>query len=306
MDPASIRPISMTRRALAAGAVSCLLADLAPGWALADDALASGQFRDKIMAFMKRARPDLHLIAPLGDPALITIGNHSIYLNNLYLRVSVAPPEDRETIILDFISAMAEAYDHKEAETFEAARARLRARLVSVELVRQSGEGKLILATRPFSAKARIAYVVDSPQTMEFVSKSTLEKWSVDVEAIHSVAIENLEAISRDVRIEAKGPPGEGLLVLITGKDGYSAARLLAPKFMARMSEELGPEYYVGAPARDLLMAWSVDCAAKALMAKTVANHAADAYPVTDELFVWSDAGVRPMNATELAEHGRG
>src|SRR5580704_16028080 len=113
MASASIRPISMTRRTLAAGAVSCLLADLASGWALAGDALESGQFRDKVMALMKRARPDLHLIAPLGDSALITIDNHSIYLNNLYSRVRVAPPEDREAIILDFISAMAEAYDHK-------------------------------------------------------------------------------------------------------------------------------------------------------------------------------------------------
>jgi hypothetical protein len=142
MHRAPARPIAITRRTFAVGAAAFALADFAPGLALAADPLESGQFRAAVMALMKRARPDLHLVAPLGDPALITIDNRSIYLNNLYSRVSVAPAENRDAIILEFISAMAEAFDHKEEGTFEAARSRLRARLVSAELVAQSGLDK--------------------------------------------------------------------------------------------------------------------------------------------------------------------
>jgi hypothetical protein len=49
--------------------------------------------------------------------------------------------------------------------------------------------------------------------------------------------------------------PMAGLFAVIRGPDGYIAARLLAPKFMERMGEELGPEYFVGVPSRDLLIA---------------------------------------------------
>jgi hypothetical protein len=57
---------------------------------------------------------------------------------------------------------------------------------------------------------------------------------------------------------------------------------------------------------RDILLAWSVDCPVKPAIAKKVAELATRAYSVTDELFVWSDGVVRPMNLLELLEHERG
>ena len=92
----------------------------------------------------------------------------------------------------------------------------------------------------------------------------------------------------------------------IQGADGYVAARLLAPRFMERMGDELGPEHFVGVPHRDLLMAWSVDCSAKRQLATLLTQYASiSAYRLTDEIFVWSADGLRIANAAELAEHGR-
>jgi uncharacterized protein YtpQ (UPF0354 family) len=192
-------------------------------------------------------------------------------------------------------------------KTFEAVRSRLRARIVSAEMVAQSGSDKLMLVTRPFSPKARIGYVVDRAQTMAFVSTGSLDKWSASADAVHASAIENLDALSRDVEIQPHAPhPGSGLYAAIQGPEGYAAALLLAPQFMARMGEELGPEHFVGAPARDLLLAWSVDCSIKRKLAARVAFYALSGpYGLTDELFVWSADGVRPANPDELADHGR-
>jgi uncharacterized protein YtpQ (UPF0354 family) len=89
--------------------------------------------------------------------------------------------------------------------------------------------------------------------------------------------------------------------------DDYAAARLLAPKFMERMAEALGPEYFVAAPVRSVLAAWSVDCSARVQVAAHVREVAAtQAYAITDELFVWSSDGIRLANAAELADNGRG
>ncbi len=90
------------------------------------------------------------------------------------------------------------------------------------------------------------------------------------------------------------------------GPSGYEAARLLALKFMARMGDELGPEHFVRAQSY-LMLAWSVDCSVKSQLAALVTKYASTgAYPLTDELFVWSADGVRPANPIELVEHGRG
>jgi hypothetical protein len=75
---------------------------------------------------------------------------------------------------------------------------------------------------------------------------------------------------------------------------------------MARMSEELRPECLrrrAGARSPDGLERRLQREAADGLGCGEARR---GAYPVTDELFIWSDAGVRPMNAVELAEHGRG
>lgn len=299
-------PIAVTRRSLTAGAAALALASLSPRFAVAA-ALTSEQFRDEVIEILRRVRPEWRVEALPHDPTTLLIDNERLYLTNLFSRFGELGPSEREAGILRFVDAMMGGLREGRAPTFAAARSRLRARLVSAELVAQSGEGKLMLVTRPFSPKARIAYVVDSSLTMAYVSKNALEKWSVDEEAVHAAAIENLDAISRDVTIAPHAAhPGSGLVVFIQDKDGYAAARLLAPIFMARMGEELGPEHYVGAPVRDLLIAWSVDFSDKPAIAALVAKCAAGAYAVTDELFVWSADGVRPMNAAELAEHGRG
>jgi uncharacterized protein YtpQ (UPF0354 family) len=277
------------------------------GSAIAADPLASGQFRDEVVEVLRRNRPNLRFELS-SDPAVLSIDKGRVYLGNLYQNCSGATRQERETRILQFIDAMASGFGDLDVKTFEAARGRLRARIVSAELVAQSAEEKLALLARPFSEKARIVYVIDSPRSMAFVSKGMIEKWAAAPDAVHAAALDNLDGISRDVSIEPRAPhPGSGLYVAIEGPDGYVAARLLAAKFMERMGEELGPEHFVSVPHRDLLMAWSVDCSVKRRLAELARQYASiGAYRVTDEIFVWSEDGLRLANAAELADHGRG
>jgi uncharacterized protein YtpQ (UPF0354 family) len=143
---------------------------------------------------------------------------------------------------------------------------------------------------------------------MAYVSQRDLERWAVTVGTIHAAGIANLDAISGDVPIKTQAPDqGSGLFSVVAGPDGYAAARLLAPKFMARMGQELGPVHFVAAPCRDALIAWSAECSIKAALAAVVAKYAStNPYPVTDEIFVSSPGGVRVAKPSELAEHGRG
>lgn len=305
MDRASGNAKEITRRVLT-GAAAFAFAGAPPGPALAADPLASGQFRDEVVDVLRRNRPNWRLESP-SDPTTVIVDRKPAYLANLYLSVRSGTRAEREVGILRFFDAVIPAIGGLDDKTFDAVRSRLRARIVNAELVSRSAEDKLMLLTRPFSPKARIAYVVDSPRAMTYVSKGKLDQWAVAADAVHAAAIENLDMISRGVLIEAHAPhPGSGLYVIGQNPDGYAAARLLAPKFMERMGEELGPEHFVGVPVRDLFLAWSVDCSIKPQMAALVTKYASTgAYPVTDELFVWSAEGLRTATPAELFEHRR-
>jgi hypothetical protein len=72
------------------------------------------------------------------------------------------------------------------------------------------------------------------------------------------------------------------------------------------MADELGPEHFVSVLQRDLLLAWSVDCSAKRGLAEATAHYASlGSRRITDEIFVWSQDGLRPANPLELVDRGR-
>lgn len=296
----------MTRRAIVRSATALAMSIGSPLSALADGPMTLVQFRDEVAATLRARRPNLHFVLP-DDPQVVYIGKRSVYLSNLYEDCAAAPRQVREAQIVDFFDTMTAGLDEAEVQTFAAAKPRLRGRIVSAEVVASGPGGDLALVTRPFSRKTLIAYVVDSPKTMAYVSKKKLVEWSVTAEAIHTPSIENLDAISRDLPIEPRAPKsGDGLFAVIHGVDGYAAARLLAPKFMARMADELGAELFVSVPQRDLLLAWSVDCADKRRLAEATAHFASyGSRRLSDEIFVWSQEGVRPANPLELVDHGK-
>jgi uncharacterized protein YtpQ (UPF0354 family) len=274
-------------------------------FAAADD-LADGRFRDEIVELLHRLRPDWP-VETTDSPIALRIRQTDVYLANLHRSVAGVSGEARKAKILSFVDAMA-AGDDTNDKTFEAVRNRLRARIVTAAAAANSAEEKIRILSRPFSAKARIAYVIDNPHTMAYVANGKLALWGVGADVVHSASIANLDTISVDVPIDARTPPaGSGYFAVLQNFDDYAAARLLAPKFMERMGEALGPEYFVATPVRGVLAAWSVNCSARVQLAAHAGEVAAtQAYAITDELFVWSSDGIRLANAAELADHGRG
>jgi uncharacterized protein YtpQ (UPF0354 family) len=307
MRRVSLGQLMLTRRSLAAGAISLACASIASPAIFAAAEISMDQFRNEVVDVLRRNRPNLSLELS-EDPASLTVNNGELYLGNLYQTVAGAGRQQRETRILQFIDAMVAALGDTNAGSFETAKARLRARIISAATVNQGSNAKMTMLTRPLSEQARIAYVIDSPRSMQFVSEQTLAKWGVTTDAVHAAGVANLDDISRDLPIETRAPnSGTGLYTAIHGADGYAAARLLAPRFMERMGEQLGPEFFASPPLRDLLLAWSVDCSVRQQLAALATHYASTrAYRVTDEIFVWSSDGLRLANAAERADHGRG
>jgi hypothetical protein len=297
---------SATRRSILTGVASLgVCGVMSP--AHAADTLSNGQFRQEVMTLLEKKRPQWRLrLEP--DPTELMIGEKRAYLGNLYKTLDSVTGTARDVRILEFFDATAMLDKDDPAETdFKIAQPRLRARLVHVDYEMQVKGTGLTLLVRPFSKVTRVAYVIDGDKAVQYVMAKHLAAWSTDTNSVHAAGIANLEVLSQDLPINvqsARGGPGRYAMISIA--DSYAAARLLAPNFMQRLRDALGPTIIVGVPNRDFLIAWTPDYSKRQEFAAQVGKDSkTQAYALTDELFVSSAAGLRVATPQEHADHGR-
>jgi uncharacterized protein YtpQ (UPF0354 family) len=295
-----------SRRSYISGVLALGMSTMAGGACAADD-LESGKFSREVLELLRLRRPQWQFELS-KKPATIVSGNKELYLGNLFDIVHALRGRDRENRILDFVDAVVTAVkDTTAPQTYDAVRHLLRARVVPASYENQTFGNNVSMLIRPLSGATRVACAIDGDKAVEFVTTKHLKDWSMEPDAVLAAAVANLDDTSRGVEIkvlQASGGPGHFATVNVT--DSYAAARLLAPRFMARLRAQLGPAVFAAVPNRDFLVAWSADFAKKREFAAQVAKDAAtEAYALTNELFVSSAEGLRVATSAELREHGR-
>ena len=260
----------------------------------------------------------LHLKRPkvawtlASDPEAVVSGSINVYLGNLFPTLAGASPADRENGILAFFDSITTDFAVEEADAptnFELARNQLRARVIHADYLEIKTELKNALLARPLSKLLRIAYVFANGSAMTFVTVRNMDQWAVNADRIHEVAIENLDGLSQNIRIETKTAPTDtGKYAVFAAEDSYNAARLVSPQFMLRLRKTLGQKIFIGVPSRGFMVAWSADFSRKAQFADVIADevNTEKSYPLSDELFVSTDDGLRLATVEELRDHGRG
>lgn len=272
--------------------------------AWADD-LADGSFRREVIALLGQRHPEWTIV-PADDPALLSIGNRSVSLANLYLHVRALPAERRDAEIISFAeNAVRAGTTQGSAEdiSYSIAEARLRPQIVPDEYKDTAPD----LVCRPFFSGLSIASVLDDGASYQVLRQSTLAGWQMAQETVEARAIANLEAASAALKLKPAPSAKRGAYVIVDTSDGYDAVRLLLPQFMARLREALGvPRAFVGIPNRDFLVAWTPDFAARQGFAAKIRQDAVSKpHPLTDMLFASSSGGVSPLTPDELEDHGR-
>ena len=153
---------------------------------------------------------------------------------------------------------------------------------------------------RPFAPGVVIAYAIDHGRVVSFATGSDLERWKVDLKRVHDTAVGHLDDLSEEVEIEVNFVRGGGAFTTIETNDSYDAARLVLPRFRARLLAALNVPVFIGIPNRDFLVAWSANSAQFTNhVASVVENFREQPYPITDIVFRIDHSGVRPATATE-------
>lgn len=272
--------------------------------ALADD-LQEGGFKQQVVALLARHHPEWTIV-PEADPATITIAKTHISLTNIYLRVRGWPLAEQEKEIVSFVENSMHATRAGAAAddvAYSAAEGRLRVQIVPDEYKRAAQD----LVCRPFFAGLSVAYALDDAKSYQLLRQPTLNAWNMAQENIEPRAIANLEALSASLPLQAKRGSRQGAYVIVSTSDGYDAARLLLPSFMARLRAALQvPRVLAGIPNRDFLVAWTPDFSGRQGFAAKIREDSVNRnHPLTDALFASTEAGVALATPDEMRDHGR-
>jgi uncharacterized protein YtpQ (UPF0354 family) len=267
-----------------------------PGRAAFSQSGGMRAFRDQVLDIMRRKFPD-EAVRPGPDDGSILLESSTLNLDNIYARVQQLRGADREAAIVEFLGSTLEGSRNKSKSIpWTDAKEVLRARLVPANYLPLEAEA----LSRPFASGVIVAYAIDEGRVVRFASESDRERWKVDLGVIHETAIANLDALSAAVELEIAEARGGGRFAIVDTDDGYDAARLVLPRFRARLLDALGEPMFVGIANRDFLVAWSAKTALFAkFVARVVEDFSQQPYPITDTIFRVDRQGVRPATANE-------
>jgi uncharacterized protein YtpQ (UPF0354 family) len=172
--------------------------------------------------------------------------------------------------------------------------------LIRVSLITAGHDHARTSITRPFAADIVLAFVVDQPTAMRYITEELRQEWKCSIDELQAAAFANLDALSADDQLQVsekkRADGGADRLLLFGTDDGYAAARLASPAFRKRLTEALGDSFVAGIPNRDVLFAWTKDLPDHARLAKQIKDDARKyPYPISSTLLVVTNGDVKPL-----------
>ncbi len=159
-----------------------------------------------------------------------------IYLSNTYAECRDLPPRERRERIERTMRIMSTS---RGEETWESARPRLRPVLRPVTFGHAGPEGMVPPLSRPAMPHLRELVVVDLPESMAYVAPPRLAAWGVSADEVFQVARDNLGRLAR-ASLRQDWPDRDALVRMVDTGDGYFTSLLLAPDWLAGVSERMG------------------------------------------------------------------
>ena len=171
---------------------------------------------------------------------------------------------------------------------------------VLVQLMPATQKDLIDVIHRPFIANVDVGVVVDADTKYQFVSSEMLLLWGIDEDALYEQALKNLNAISRNIKVEvaqASDTDATAKYVILELDDGYAAARILSDGVRKAIARELGDGYVAAIPTRDFLIFWHKDFALFDAFAAQVQKEfdLEEDYPLTPMLLFIDSKGVQEM-----------
>jgi uncharacterized protein YtpQ (UPF0354 family) len=215
------------------------------------DLLVGRHFSEAVATLARRYYP--HLNVAQIDEGHMRFGACHVDLLTLHKRYLDAPELLREQV-RTFLSDVQRLNDSAEqAVVYERVRSSIMPVLVPTSDLARYG---LHCAHEEWVNDLHIVYVVDDSGAYRAVHNDDCELWGITLDTLHEQAIVNLHERSTELVME--GARAEGYTKLALAQpDPYNASRILLPDLHRKLRQHLGHVFYVGIPARDVLMVFN-------------------------------------------------
>lgn len=237
---------------------------------------------------------------PLASSQLIAgfrlkFADSEINLTNFY-RAYLTSPEQFEKNITTALATILQINEWGPDQT-EPDLEEIQSRIMPILISKESWEQNFPnFVGENWIADLAILYVVDESNAYWYIHEFLLEKWNINREQLHEIALKNLDCYFDDQEIELICMSREdGPNMIIQSKpDAYNASQILSNSFYQQARKFLGSEFLTGVPNRDFLLALSLS--EEQVIHKIKHNIASDYltmdHPLTDQLLIVTADGV--------------
>jgi uncharacterized protein YtpQ (UPF0354 family) len=257
-----------------------------------DEELAYRQLTDEVLTRLREQHPEQDFQV---DEKGIRGRNRVVFLSNLHREVRGAAPERRERIIQHFVQSLGESMDLPMGEeSWEEAQARLLPIMKPRSYLKSNTASQYSLVNE-WLADVVICYALRNKDIFRFVTTYDADRWELDLEALHEVAIANLCRLGWPKRLEGARMHDGGRVIVVTTKDGLASSRILHPELHRLFSGPLGSPFRAGIPDRDTLVLYSERRKLKQRTERQLRkDHDTSGYPITPRPFLVTPDGVAP------------
>lgn len=268
------------------------------GWLHQKANLTEEEFQDYVFDILCKHFPK-QVFKKSDNPNLIIMESHvsrQISLQNLY-RFYLLPENSIEDTIRYIIGSFDSVIRLQTKEkdklvdmsSWDIAKGLLRPQLMPRDYKERYG-----VISRTFYDNIEIGYVLDHPDTYEYVTEKTLSLWEKSFKEVDEQALQNLATIAENIPIEVSE---ENHTIMFDGTDGYVAVRILLPSVREKFAKYLGETFFVGIPNRDFMVCWGKNVAPEIqenLRQQIQIDVETRPYPLTSRIFIASEGEIKP------------
>ena len=259
-----------------------------------DPVYSPERFADRVVRLARDRFPLLDC-RKTADFQIQFAGSH-VNLSNFY-RTFLSAPESFEQIVLPALTTvvrMQELGTDQTAPPLDRVRDRIMPMLYPLAAWRSGFPNFVGLE---WVAGLSILYVVDEARAYRYIGNELLDRWKIDRNDLHRLALANLDDYFQKhpmeiaVAAEDDGPR----LLMPHNPNAYNTARLLSPNFHSQLRELLlSGEIAVGIPSRDFFVAFSLDSSetTELIRRKVAKDYSTMDHPLSDRLLLVTADGV--------------
>ena len=247
-------------------------------------------FAEFVAQKLRRMRPSYAV--DLVGPRELIVNSRRLDLENVF-RMVAHEPERGEDIVEHYLDQLFSAdADQLGAISLDFARPRIMPRIQPESLFEHLN--REMVAHVPFVNDTVIVFVTDLPHMTVSITMEQLVRWKLDPDEAEEIARENLDRYAPDVEIQLVESKEGGHAAIISEQDGYDAARLLMSGLFFRLAPQLGGDFLVATPARDMFVAMSYEPREfiERLEERVDQDYRRLPYPITNRLFYVTRDGV--------------